>query len=136
MLAGLRTVLFTRRFRHVALSAIRAFCKAGTMTYFLEYTVPAGPDNAEFEFPYDEIRTGNTIPLSETDAEIVHTPELQARTGIVGATVPEAKLEAEQLIIHSRATQASLYEDPSNSLQSGIGRLVATFVEGSGWQDA
>ena len=106
------------------------------MTYFLEYTVPAGPDNAEFEFPHDEIQTGTTIPLSETDAEIVHTPELQARTGIVGATVPEAKLEAEQLIIHSRATQASLYEDPSNSLQSGIGRLVATFVEGSGWQDA
>jgi hypothetical protein len=106
------------------------------MNYFLEYTVPAGPDNAEFEFPYDEIRTGNTIPLSETDAEIIHTPELPARTGIVGATIPEAKLEAEQLIIHSRATEGSLYEDPSNSLQAGIGRLVATFVEGRGWQDA
>jgi hypothetical protein len=106
------------------------------MNYFLEYTVPAGPDNAEFEFPYDEIRTGNTIPLSETDAEIIHTPELPARTGIVGATIPEAKLEAEQLIIHSRATEGSLYEDPSNSLQAGVGRLVATFVEGRGWQDA
>lgn len=106
------------------------------MNYFLEYTVPAGPDNAEFEFPYDEIRTGNTIPLSETDAEIVHTPELPARTGIIGATIPEAKLEAEQLIIHSRATEGSLYEDPSNSLQAGVGTLVATFVEGRGWQDA
>ena len=106
------------------------------MNYFLEYTVPAGPDNAEFEFPYDEIRTGNTIPLSETDAEIIHTPELPARTGIVGATIPEAKLEAEQLIIHSRATEGTLYEDPSNSLQAGVGRLVATFVEGRGWQDA
>lgn len=106
------------------------------MNYFLEYTVPAGPDNAEFEFPYDEIRTGNTIPLSETDAEIVHTTELPARTGIIGATIPEAKLEAEQLIIHSRATEGSLYEDPSNSLQAGVGTLVATFVEGRGWQDA
>lgn len=106
------------------------------MNYFLEYTVPAGPDNAEFEFPYDEIRTGNTIPLSETDAEIVHTSELPARTGIIGATIPEAKLEAEQLIIHSRATEGSLYEDPSNSLQAGVGTLVATFVEGRGWQDA
>ena len=106
------------------------------MNYFLEYTVPAGPDNAEFEFPYDEIRTGNTIPLSETDAEIVHTTELSARTGIIGATIPEAKLEAEQLIIHSRATEGSLYEDPSNSLQAGVGTLVATFVEGRGWQDA
>lgn len=106
------------------------------MNYFLEYTVPAGPDNAEFEFPYDEIRTGNTIPLSETDAEIVHTTELPARTGIIGASIPEAKLEAEQLIIHSRATEGSLYEDPSNSLQAGVGTLVATFVEGRGWQDA
>jgi hypothetical protein len=106
------------------------------MTYFLEYTVPAGPDNAEFEFPYDEIQTGTTIPLSETDAEIVHTPELPGRTGIIGATVPEAKLEAEQLITHSRASEAALYEDPSNSLQAGIGTLVATFVEGRGWQDA
>jgi len=106
------------------------------MTYFLEYTVPAAPDNAEFEFPHDEIQTGTTVPLSETDAEIVHTPELPARTGIIGATVPEAKLEAEQLITHSRATEATLYDDPSNSLQSGVGNVVATFVEGRGWQDA
>jgi hypothetical protein len=106
------------------------------MNYFLEYTVPAAPDDAEFEFPHDEIQTGTTIPLSETDSEIVHTPELSARTGIIGATVPEAKLEAEQLINHSRATEASLYEDPSNSLQAGVGTLVATYVEGRGWHDA
>ena len=106
------------------------------MTYFLEYTVPTAPDSAEFEFPHDEIQTGTTVPLSETDAELVHTPELPARTGIIGATVPEAKLEAEQLITHSRATAATLYEDPSNSLQSGVGNVVATFVEGRGWQDA
>ncbi|MFJ5694847.1 hypothetical protein ACIP9X_13445 [Arthrobacter sp. NPDC093125] len=106
------------------------------MNYFLEYTVPAAPDDAEFEFPYNEIQSGTTIPLSETDSEIVHTAELPARTGIIGATVPEAKLEAEQLINHSRATEALLYEDPSNSLQSGIGTLVATYVEGRGWQDA
>jgi hypothetical protein len=106
------------------------------MTYFLEYTVPTAPDNAEFEFPHDEIQTGATIPLSEMDAEIVHTPELPARTGIIGATVSEAKLEAEQLILHSRATEVTLYEDPSNSLQAGVGNVVATFAEGSGWQDA
>jgi hypothetical protein len=106
------------------------------MTYFLEYTIPAAPEDAEFEFPHDEINSGTTIPLSETDAEVVHTPELPARTGIIGATVPEAKLEAEQLITHSRASEASLYFDPSNSLQTGVGTLVATFSEGRGWQDA
>lgn len=106
------------------------------MTYFLEYTIPAAPEDAEFHFPHDEINSGTTIPLSETDAEIVHTPELPARTGIIGATVPEAKLEAEQLITHSRASEGSLYFDPSNSLQAGVGTLVATFSEGRGWQDA
>ncbi|MDQ4047305.1 MAG: hypothetical protein M3127_08080 [Actinomycetota bacterium] len=106
------------------------------MNYFLEYTVPAAPEDTEFEFPHNEIQSGTTIPLSETDSEIVHTPELPARTGIIGATIPEAKLEAEQLINHSRATEASLYEDPSNSLQAGVGTLVATYVEGRGWQDA
>lgn len=106
------------------------------MTYFLEYTIPAGPDDAEFEFPHDEISPGTTVPLSETDAEVIHTPVLPARTGIIGATVPEAKLEAEQLITHSRATEAALYFDPSNSLQTGVGTLVARFADGSGWQDA
>lgn len=106
------------------------------MNYFLEYTVPAAPEDAEFEFPHNEIQSGTTIPLSETDSQIVHTPELPARTGIIGATIPEAKLEAEQLINHSRATEASLYEDPSNSLQAGVGTLVATYLEGRGWQDA
>lgn len=106
------------------------------MTYFLEYTIPAAPDDAEFEFPHDEINPGTTIPLSETDAEIIHTPELPARTAIVGATPAEAKLEAEQLITHSRATEGELYLDPSNSLQAGVGTLVAKFIEGSGWRDA
>ena len=106
------------------------------MTYFLEYTIPAAPDDAEFEFPHDEINPETTIPLSETDAEIIHTPELPARTAIVGATPAEAKLEAEQLITHSRATEGELYFDPSNSLQAGVGTLVAKFAEGSGWRDA
>jgi hypothetical protein len=106
------------------------------MTYFLEYNIPAASDDAEFEFPYDEINAGTTVPLTQTDAETVQTPELPARTGIVGATVPEAKLEAEQLITHSRASEAALYFDPSNSLQAGVGTLVATFSEGRGWQDA
>lgn len=106
------------------------------MTYFLEYTIPAASEDAEFEFPHDEINSGTTIPLSETGAEIVHTPELPARTGIIGATVAEAKFEAEQLIVHSRATEGSLYFDPSSSLQAGVGTLVATFSEGRGWRDS
>lgn len=118
------------------LSAQRGFCKGGFMTYFLEYTIPAASEDAEFEFPHDEINSGTTIPLAETNAEVIHTAELPARTGIIGATVPEAKLEAEQLITHSRASEASLYFDPSNSLQAGVGTLVATFSEGRGWQDA
>ncbi|MEV4991797.1 hypothetical protein [Pseudarthrobacter sp. LMD1-1-1.1] len=105
------------------------------MTYFLEYTVPVAPGDAEFEFPNDEINPGTTVPLTQTDADVVHTPVLPARTGIVGATVPEAKLEAEQLITHSRASEASLYFDPSDSLQAGVGTLVSTFTEGQGWQD-
>ena len=106
------------------------------MTYFLEYTVPAAPGDNEFEFPHDEINSGDTVPLTQTNAEVVHTPNLPARTGIIGATVPAAKLEAEQLITHSRASEASLYFDPSNSLQAGVGTLVSTFTEGQGWQDA
>lgn len=106
------------------------------MTYFLEYTIPAAADDAEFEFPHDEITTGTTVPLGETDADVVRARELPARTGIVGATVPEAKLEAEQLISHSRATEGTLYFDPSNSLQTGVGTVVAAFSEGRGWRDA
>lgn len=106
------------------------------MTYFLEYKVPAASDQEEFAFPHDEIRPGTTIPLAQTDADIVHTPDLPARTGIIGATLAEAKLEAEQLITHSRATEATLYDDPSSSLQAGIGTRVATFKEGRGWEDA
>lgn len=106
------------------------------MTYFLEYTVQAATEEEEFAFPHDEVATGTTVPLAQTDAEIVHTPDLPVRTGIIGATVPEAKLEAEQLITHSRATEATLYFDPSNSLRAGIGTRVATFKEGRGWQDA
>ncbi len=117
------------------LSMAMGFCNGGFMTYFLEYTIPAAANDAEFEFPHDEINSGITIPLTQTDADVVHTPELPARTGIIGATVPEAKLEAEQLITHSRAAEASLYFDPSNSLNAGVGTLVATFDEGRGWQD-
>lgn len=105
------------------------------MTYFLEYKIPAPPGEAEFEFPHDEIHTGDTIPLSQTSAEHVHTPELPARTRIEGATIPEAKREAEELILHSRAEEGSLYFDPSNSLQAGVGALVSIFTEGKGWVD-
>jgi hypothetical protein len=105
------------------------------MSYFLEYTIPAAPGEDGFDFPYDEIRAGETIPLSEVKAEKIHASELPARTRIEGATVPEAKQEAEELILHSRADAGSLYYDPSNSLQAGIGALVSIFTEGKGWAD-
>ncbi|MEE2527529.1 hypothetical protein V1639_00610 [Pseudarthrobacter sp. J75] len=105
------------------------------MTYFLEYTVPASADNAEFEIPHDEINTGETIPLTETGAEVIHATELPARTAIVGATTAEAKIEAEQLLLHSRATTGELYDDPSASLNAGVGKLLATYNEGDGWTD-
>lgn len=124
------------RSRGPVLLAAAGFWKSGYMTYFLEYTVPAASDDAEFEFPNDEINADTTVPLQKTAANTVHTPELPARTGILGATDSEAKLEAEQLITHSRAREGSLFFDPSNSLQAGVGTLVATFVEGRGWQDA
>lgn len=117
------------------LLGLTAFLQGWGMTYFLEYTVPVAPGDAGFEFPHDEINSGTTVPLTQTDAEVVHTPDLPARTGIVGATVPEAKLEAEQLIAHSRASEASLYFDPSDSLQAGVGTLVSRFSEDRGWQD-
>ena len=81
----------------------------------------------------EPIQTGLLKALSEIESlRSEDFPEdLQSRFAKL-----EAKLEAEQLITHSRATKASLYEDPSNSLQAGVGALVATFTEGSGWQDA
>lgn len=105
------------------------------MSYFLEYTIPAAPGEKEFKFPHDEINAGGTIPLTQTNAEEVHAPVLPARTRIEGATVPEAKREAEELIIHSRADAGSLYYDPSNSLKAGVGILVSVFTEGEGWAD-
>lgn len=105
------------------------------MGYFVEYNIPASDDDEDFEFPVNEAEPGYTIPLSETDAEIVHTPVLPARTGVAGATLAEAQEEAEEIIRHSRATEALLYEDPENSAESGSGRVVGTYTEGGGWAE-
>jgi hypothetical protein len=37
--------------------------------------------------------------------------------------------------MHNRASEGALYFSPSNSLQAGVGTLVATFSQGRGWQD-
>jgi hypothetical protein len=97
---------------------------------------PHADDGTQNQGAGCEINADTSVPLQKTEANVVHTPELPARTGILGATDSEAKLEAEQLITHSRAREGSLYFDPSSSLQAGVGTLVATFVEGRGWQDS
>lgn len=103
------------------------------MGYFVEYHLPPADDDDEFEFPVSEEHSGYTIPLSETDAEIVRAPELLARTGVIGASLTEAQAAAEEIIGHSRATEALLYEDPKNSTESGSGTVVGKYTQGGGW---
>jgi hypothetical protein len=103
------------------------------MGYFVEYHIPAGDEDDEFEFPVSEEHSGYTIPLTETDAETVRTPDLPARSGVLGASLAEAQKAAEEIIGHSRATEALLYEDPENSVESGSGTVVGKYTEGGGW---
>jgi hypothetical protein len=103
------------------------------MGYFVEYHIPAADEDEDFEFPVSEEHSGYTIPLSETDAEVIHTPELPARSGVLGATLEEARKAAEEIIGHSRATEALLYDDPENSTESGSGTVVGRYTQGGGW---
>jgi hypothetical protein len=103
------------------------------MAYYVEYTVAPGPDQEPFEVPVSSTEPGYTVPLTETDAPTVSVPQLPVRSGVYGSNLAEAKAAAEELIAHSRATSAVLYEDADNSLEAGAGRLVASYDEGSGW---
>jgi hypothetical protein len=106
------------------------------MTYFLEYTIPAARNGENYVFPVSEKHRGYTIPLSETDAEIVHSSQLPARSSIPSSTLEEAKVEAEEVLRHSKAVSGDLYEDPNGSNEAGSGTLILTYTESAGWQEA
>lgn len=106
------------------------------MAYYLEYSIPAPRNDAEFTFPVSDEHSGVTVPLTETDAPVVAAPELPARSAVTGATLAEAKAAAEEVIGHSRAAELLLYEDPSDSLEAGSGTLISRYTEGSGWTDS
>lgn len=103
------------------------------MTYFLEYTVPASDDGGEIAFPVSEQDRGYTVPLTETDAEVVHSENLPVRSSILGSSIAEAKAEAEEVIRHSNAETGFLYDDPSDSAQAGSGELILKYGK-SGWE--
>ena len=105
------------------------------MAYFIEYTVPAAQEDAEYTIPASDQESGYTIPLGETGTERIHTDELPVRSSVLGASVAEAKAAAEEVLSHSRATRAQLFEDAENSTTAGSGTLLASYAEGSGWQD-
>ena len=105
------------------------------MSYYMEYAVPADPDEGNFEFPVSEEQRGYTVPLSETDAEVISTDTLPVRTEVFGASLAQAKEAAESILSHSKADQARLFDDPDDSMQPGAGTLVASYTESDGWQD-
>ncbi len=100
-----------------------------SMAYFLEYLVPA--ENGGAEVP---VGTGDgTVPMSETAGRVVHLDALPARSRLGAGTLDSARAEAEELLRHSKADAAELFEDPEDSLDAGSGRRVAGYREGSGW---
>jgi hypothetical protein len=106
------------------------------MAYYVEYIIGQPEDDDHYEIPVNDDEPGYTIPLTETDAEMVDVEQLSARSGVFGADLAEAKEAAEEIISHSKSTQAALYEDEANSTEQGSGTLLATFRQGRGWQEA
>lgn len=103
------------------------------MAYFLEYLIPA--ENGGAEVPLDDANEGFTIPVSETAERVVHLDTLPARSRIAAGTLEDARGEAEQLLLHSKADAEKLFEDPTDSLEAGSGRRVGGFREGEGWSE-
>lgn len=101
------------------------------MAYFLEYLVPAENDGADV--PVDDANDGFTVPVGETAERVIHLDALPARSRILAGTLDEARAEAEQLLLHSKADAGELFEDSEDSLEAGAGRRVGSFREGSGW---
>lgn len=104
------------------------------MAYYVEYTVPA-PDDEQFEVPVSDQESGYTVPLSETEDPVASAQDLPVRSGVFGSSAEEARKAAEEIIGHSKATRAKLYEDGDNSNQIGAGTLIAEYAEGGGWTD-
>ncbi|WP_299166752.1 hypothetical protein [uncultured Arthrobacter sp.] len=102
------------------------------MAYYVEYTVPA-TDDERIEIPVSDQESGYTVPLSETDAPVVHAKDLPIRSGVFGSSFDEARRAAEEIIGHSKASRAKLYEDGDNSNRVGAGKLIAEYTEGDGW---
>jgi hypothetical protein len=105
------------------------------MAYHLEYVVPAESGGAEVPLDDDGDGDGVTIPLGETAERVVHLDALPARSRIAADTIEDARSEAEQLLLHSKADAGELFEDPEDSLEAGSGRRVGTFREGAGWDE-
>jgi hypothetical protein len=104
------------------------------MTFFIEYSVPAeGQEGARI--PLNDQESGYTIPVVETEAAAVRVSQLPARSSVAGADLQSAKAAAEEIVNHSKAKEARLFEDEEGSLDSGSGKLVAVFSEGKGWSD-
>lgn len=104
------------------------------MAYYVEYTVRAAGDE-HFEMPVSDEEPGYTVPLSETAAPVVETEDLPIRSGVFGSSLAEARKAAEEIIGHSKATRARLYEDGDNSNRIGSGTLLAEYAEDSGWTE-
>lgn len=104
------------------------------MAYYVEYTVSAAADE-HYEMPVSDQESGYTVPLSETDAPVISAKDLPVRSGVFGASTDEARNAAEEIIAHSKATRARLYEDVDNSNRIGAGTLLAEYAEGSGWTE-
>lgn len=106
-----------------------------TLSYYLEYVVSPDPDEGHFEFPVSEEQRGYTVPLSETDADVISTDSLPVRTEVFGASLAEAKEAAESILSNSKADQARLFDDPDDSMQPGSGTFIAVYTKSDGWQD-
>ncbi len=121
------------RARRARLAAGPTTVRPWGMAYFLEYVVPAESGGAEV--PLDDDGDGVTIPLGETAERVVHLDTLPARSRIAAGTVEDARDEAEQLLLHSKADAGELFDDPDDSLDAGSGQRVGVFREGTGWTE-
>ena len=115
------------------LAGARPAVQGWSMAYFLEYLVPAESGGAEL--PVDDADDGFTVPVGETAERVVHVDTLPARSRIIADSLEAARTEAEQLLQHSKADAGELFEDSVDSLESGAGRRVGRFREGSGWSE-
>jgi ABC-type sugar transport system substrate-binding protein len=114
------------------LAGARPAVTGWSMAYFLEYLVPAESGGADL--PVDDANDGS-VPVSETAGRVVHVDALPARSRIAADSLEAARTEAEQLLQHSKADTGELFEDSGDSLESGAGRRVGRFREGSGWSE-